>query len=144
MGGGLNHRNDLGAGVLIKDNHIVVCGGVRAAIERARQSAPHTLRVECEVQSLAQLDEALDAGADVIMLDNFDDEASCEALRRIGRRTPRPLVEASGGITLARLPVLAALGVDVISVGSLTHGARAMDLGLDLKLTGSWATSTAS
>lgn len=144
MGGGINHRNDLGAGVLIKDNHIIVCGGVRAAIERARKSAPHTLRVECEVQSLAQLDEALDAGADVIMLDNFDDDGSREALRRIDARTPRPLVEASGGITMARLPVLAALGVDVISVGSLTHGARAMDLGLDLKLTGSWATSTAS
>ncbi len=141
MGGGMNHRNDLGSGVLIKDNHVAVCGGVRAAIERARRSAPHTLRVECEVQSLDQLDEALAAGVDVVMLDNFDDEATARAMERLRGRSPRPLVESSGGIDLPRVARLAALGVDVISVGSLTHGARAMDIGLDLELTGTWTTS---
>ena len=140
MGGGHNHRNDLGAGVLIKDNHIAVCGGVRAAIERARANAPHTLQVECEVQSFEQLDEALAARADVIMLDNFDDDMVTEALARIGKASPRPPVEVSGGVKLERIARLARAGVDIISVGSLTHGARAIDIGLDLSVTGAWTT----
>ena len=144
LGGGHNHRNDLGSAVLIKDNHIVVCGGVRAAIERARRAAPHTMRIECEVGSLPELDEALSAGADVIMLDNFDDAAVAEALARVARVSPRPVIEVSGGVTLDRIPHLAALGIDVISVGSLTHGARAIDIGLDLELRGAWTTSPAS
>lgn len=140
LGGGVNHRNDLSAGLLIKDNHIAVCGGVRQAIERARRHAPHTLRVECEVASLEQLDEALAAQADVVMLDNFDDATVARAMDRVARCIPRPLVEVSGGITLERIAHLARLGVDVISVGSLTHGARAVDIGLDVTLNGLWTT----
>jgi nicotinate-nucleotide pyrophosphorylase (carboxylating) len=127
-GGGHNHRDDLGSAVLIKDNHVAAAGGVRPAIERARAHAPHTSRIECEVDSLRQLDEALAAGADVVLLDNFDDRAVEEALGRIAGRA---IVEVSGGITLDRVRTLAALGVDVISVGALTHSARAVDLGLD-------------
>lgn len=141
MGGAHNHRNDLGSAVLIKDNHIAVCGGVRAAIERGRGAAPHTMRVECEVQSLDELDEALAAGADVVMLDNFDDDAVAEALARVARHSPRPVIEASGGVSMDRVERLARLGVDVISVGSLTHGARSIDIGLDLELSGTWTSS---
>jgi len=140
MGGGVNHRNDLGSAVLIKDNHVAVCGGVAAAIARARRAAPHTARVECEVQTLVELEEALDAGADVVMLDNFDDARVTEALARVALRNPRPLVEASGGITLERIPFLATAGVNVISIGSLTHGARAIDIGLDFVIDGQWTT----
>ncbi len=127
-GGGHNHRDDLGAAVLIKDNHIAAAGGVGAAIEAARAHAPHTSRIECEVDSLAQLDEALAARADVVLLDNFDDARVAVALERVAGRA---IVEVSGGITLARIAALGALGVDVISVGALTHSARAVDLGLD-------------
>ncbi len=127
-GGGFNHREDLGAAVLIKDNHIAAAGGCRQAIERAKAYAPHTCRIECEVDTHDQLEEALAAGADIIMLDNFDDEAVERALATVGSRA---LVEASGGITLERVAVLGKLGVDVISVGALTHSAPACDLGLD-------------
>ncbi len=127
-GGGHNHREDLGSAVLIKDNHIAAAGGVRRAIERAREYAPHTCRIECEVDTSLQLQEALDAGADVIMLDNFDDDAVRTALESIGGRA---IVEVSGGITLERVSVLGSLGVDVISVGALTHSSPSCDLGLD-------------
>jgi nicotinate-nucleotide pyrophosphorylase (carboxylating) len=127
-GGGFNHREDLGAAVLIKDNHIAAAGGCRQAIERARAHAPHTCRIECEVDTPEQLAEALDAGADIVMLDNFDDDAVREAL---GTVAGRAIVEVSGGITLERIAALGALGVDVISVGALTHSAPSSDLGLD-------------
>jgi nicotinate-nucleotide pyrophosphorylase (carboxylating) len=127
-GGGHNHREDLGAAVLIKDNHIAAAGGCKEAIERARAYAPHTCRIECEVDTPAQLEEALAARADIIMLDNFDDEAVREALRSIAGRA---IVEVSGGITLERVKTLGALGVDIISVGALTHSAPSCDLGLD-------------
>jgi nicotinate-nucleotide pyrophosphorylase (carboxylating) len=132
-GGGHNHRNDLGAAVLIKDNHIVAAGSVRAAIERARAHAPHTSRIEIEVESLAELDEALAAGAEIVLLDNFPDSSIEQAVER-GRGRAR--LEVSGGITLERIARLAALGVDVISVGALTHSAPAADIGLDLELLG--------
>jgi nicotinate-nucleotide pyrophosphorylase (carboxylating) len=128
QGGGHNHRNDLGSAVLIKDNHIVAAGGVRAAIEAARQHAPHTSRIECEVDSLEQLEEALAAGADIVLLDNMDTPAVEEAVRRTRGRA---LLEASGGITLERIPELARAGVDAISVGALTHSTPAADIGLD-------------
>ncbi len=128
VGGGHNHRDNLGSAVLIKDNHIAACGGVAAAISRARARAPHTSRVECEVDSLDQLDEALRAGADIVLLDNMDDETVAEAVRRARGKA---ITEASGGITLARVPALARLGVDVISVGALTHSVKAADVGLD-------------
>lgn len=127
-GGGHNHREDLGSAVLIKDNHVAAAGGVRAAIEASRAHAPHTSRIECEVDSLAQLEEALEAGADIVLLDNFDDAMVVEAIR-INRG--RALLEASGGITLERIHTLGKLGVDVISVGALTHSAPAVDIGLD-------------
>jgi nicotinate-nucleotide pyrophosphorylase (carboxylating) len=132
LGGASNHRFDLGSGVLIKDNHLAVAGSVAEAVSRARRSAPHGLKVEVEVDSLAQLDQALDAGAEVVLLDNFGDADVEEAVRRVRTRSPRPLVEVSGGVTLARLPVLARMGVDLVSVGALTHSARAVDIALDL------------
>lgn len=127
-GGGRNHRDNLGSAVLIKDNHIAACGGVAKAIERARARAPHTSRIECEVDTLAQLDEALAARADIILLDNMDTETVAEAVRRAAGRA---LLEASGGITVARVTELARAGVDVISVGALTHSSPAADIGLD-------------
>lgn len=127
-GGGHNHREDLGAAVLIKDNHIAAAGGVRHAVQRAQAYAPHTCRIECEVDTLEQLQEALAAGADIVMLDNFDDEQVRDALTFVAGRA---LVEVSGGITLDRVARLGALGVDVVSVGALTHSSPACDLGLD-------------
>ena len=128
VGGGHNHRDNLGSAVLIKDNHIAACGGVQTAIERARARAPHTSRVECEVDSLVQLDEALAAGADVVLLDNMTDGQIRDA---VGRAHGRAILEASGGITLGRVAALGRLGVDVISVGALTHSVVAADIGLD-------------
>jgi nicotinate-nucleotide pyrophosphorylase (carboxylating) len=127
-GGAHNHREDLSAAVLIKDNHVAAAGGVAAAIGRARRLAPHTSRIACEVDTLEQLDQALAAGVDVVLLDNFDDASVGEAVRQVAGRA---LVEVSGGITPDRVPALAQAGVDVISVGALTHSARAVDLGLD-------------
>lgn len=127
-GGAHNHREDLSSAVMIKDNHIAACGGIAKAIERARAFAPHTTRIECEVDRHEQLVEALDAGADIVMLDNFDDEAVRAAVEFTQGRA---ILEASGGITLERIGVLAEAGVDVISVGALTHSAPSVDLGLD-------------
>jgi nicotinate-nucleotide pyrophosphorylase (carboxylating) len=132
-GGGFNHRNDLASAVLIKDNHIVAAGGIAPAIERARAYAPHTTRIEVEVESLAGLDEALAAGADVVLLDNFPDPALEEAVRRARGRA---LLEVSGGVTVDRIPRLAALGIDVASIGALTHSAPAADIGLDIEALG--------
>ncbi|MDC0743431.1 carboxylating nicotinate-nucleotide diphosphorylase [Polyangium mundeleinium] len=134
MGGGINHRNDLGSAVMIKDNHIVAAGGISRAVERARAHAPHTSRIEVEVDSLVQLEEAIAAGADVILLDNFSTEDVARAVARAKDLSPRPILEASGGITLERITELALAGVDVISVGALTHSAPAADIGLDFQL----------
>jgi nicotinate-nucleotide pyrophosphorylase (carboxylating) len=130
VGGGKNHRDNVGAAVLIKDNHVAACGGVRLAIERARAFAPHTSRIECEVDTLEQLDEALAAKADVVLLDNMDTPTVAEAVRRARGKA---LTEASGGVTLARVADLARAGVDCISVGALTHSAPAVDIGLDFE-----------
>ncbi len=129
-GGGFNHRNDLGSAVLIKDNHIVAAGGVREAIERAYARAPHSSRIEIEVESLDMLDEALDAGAHVVMLDNF---APSQIAVAVEHAHGRAVVEVSGGVTLERISALADAGVDVISVGALTHSAPAADIGLDIE-----------
>jgi nicotinate-nucleotide pyrophosphorylase (carboxylating) len=129
-GGGHNHRDNLGSAVLIKDNHIVAAGGVGEALARARKHAPHTSRLEIEVESLEMLAEALEAGADVVMLDNFAPDQIAVAVERARGRA---LVEVSGGISLERIPALAAAGVDVISVGALTHSAPAADIGLDIE-----------
>jgi nicotinate-nucleotide pyrophosphorylase (carboxylating) len=129
-GGAYNHRDDLGAAVVIKDNHVAACGGVHAAIERARAAAPHTAKIECEVDSLEQLDEALAAGADIVLLDNMATSTVAEAVKRAAGRA---VLEVSGGITLARVAELARAGVDAISVGALTHSVQAADIGLDFE-----------
>lgn len=127
-GGGTNHRMGLFDAVLIKDNHVRVAGGVGEAIRRVR--ARHLgLPIEVETQSLADVDAAAAAGPEIIMLDNMTDAMIAEAVRRIGHRAR---VEVSGGITLERIPALATLGVDVVSVGALTHSAPAADISLEI------------
>ncbi|MGQ9512086.1 carboxylating nicotinate-nucleotide diphosphorylase [Thermodesulfitimonas sp.] len=128
-GGGRNHRFGLFDGVLIKDNHIRAAGGIREAVTRVRARAPYTLKVEVEVQSLDEVEEALAAGADIIMLDNMPVAMMREAVRRIGGRA---LVEASGGITEENIREVAVTGVDFISVGALTHSVRALDISLEI------------
>jgi len=132
-GGGSNHRDALGAGVLIKDNHIAVAGGVREAIEAARVGVPHSCRIEIEIESLEQLDQALDARADIVMLDNFSVDQVGQAVRRVGGKA---IVEVSGCVGVERVAELARLGVDVISVGALTHSAPAADISLEIEAMG--------
>lgn len=129
-GGARNHRYALYDAVLIKDNHIRVAGGVRRAIERARAGAPHCMKIEIEVASLDEVRQALDAGADIVMLDNMPLDQMAEAVGIIGGRA---LIEASGGITLDRARAVAETGVDLISVGRLTHSAPAVDISLELE-----------
>ncbi len=129
-GGAHNHRDNLGSAVLIKDNHIAAAGSISAAIDRAKLSAPHTTKIECEVESLEGLDEAIAAGADIVLLDNMDTVTVKEA---VARTKGRVLLEASGGITPERVKELAEAGVDAISVGALTHSAPAADIGLDFE-----------
>jgi len=127
-GGAHNHRDNLGSAVLIKDNHIAAAGSITVAIDRARTHAPHTTKIECEVETLEELDEAIAAGADIVLLDNMDTVTVKEA---VARAKGRVLLEVSGGITLARIAELAEAGVDAISCGALTHSAPAADIGLD-------------
>ena len=134
MGGASNHRLDLGSGVLIKDNHVAIAGSVTDAVRRVKGRVPHSLNIEVEVDNLAQLDEALAAGVAIVLLDNFTETDLGKAMVRIRAVKPRPLVEVSGGVTLARIPELARLGVDLVSVGALTHSAPAVDLSLDIEI----------
>jgi len=127
VGGGRNHRYGLFDGILLKENHVRAAGGVGEAVRRAKARAPHYLKVEVEVRSLEELEEALEAGADLILLDNFPLEALREAVRRVGGRVP---LEASGNMTLERAKAAAEAGVDYVSVGALTHSAKALDLSL--------------
>ena len=133
VGGGFNHRADLSSGVLIKDNHIALVGSVREAVRRARANAPQGLRVEVEVETMGDLEEALEAGAEIILLDNFATRDIAEAVKRVRDHTPRILLEVSGGVTLDRMRELAKTGVDIISVGALTHSARAVDLSMEAR-----------
>src|SRR5215831_5625190 len=129
-GGGMNHRFGLFDGILIKDNHIAAVGGsVAEALRRARANAPRLVKIEVEVTSLEQLEEAIDAGANICLLDNMSDEQIRQAVRLARGRAE---LEVSGGVTLERLRVFATLGVDYVSMGSLTHSARAMDLSFEL------------
>jgi nicotinate-nucleotide pyrophosphorylase (carboxylating) len=130
-GGCGNHRFDLGSGILIKDNHIAACGSVRAAVEAAKARAPHPLRVEVEVTNLGELEEALAAGAEVVLLDNMSAAQVEVAAARAHEKGA--LVEVSGGITLATIAAYARAGADLISVGALTHSAPAVDIGLDVR-----------
>src|SRR5579885_865421 len=130
VGGGFNHRFGLDSGVLIKENHIAAAGSVRLAIERARKLAPHTLRVEVECETLAQVEEALAAGADAILLDNMP----LAAIRQARALAPAPvLLEVSGGVTLESVRAIAEAGIDLISVGALTHSAPAVDLSMRIE-----------
>jgi nicotinate-nucleotide pyrophosphorylase (carboxylating) len=133
MGGGRNHRFALDDGILIKDNHIAAAGGVGVAIARARQHAPHLLKIEVECETLEQVQQALDAGADVILLDNMSIGQQNEAVAVIRQRDARVLIEASGniGTNPERLAAEAATGVDFISLGALTHSAPNFDVSLE-------------
>jgi nicotinate-nucleotide pyrophosphorylase (carboxylating) len=129
-GGASNHRFGLFDGVLIKDNHLAAVGGdVREALRRARAHAPQLVKIEIEVTALAQLPEAIAGGADVVLLDNMDDATVAEAVKIAAGQVK---LEVSGNVTLERLPRLAQIGVDYVSMGALTHSARAMDLSLEI------------
>ncbi len=131
-GGGQNHRLGLGDAVLIKDNHVAAAGSVSAALRAARSAAPE-LPCEVEVDSLDQLDEALSAGAELVLLDNFDVPTTAEAVRRRDAAAPGARLESSGGLTLDTALAYAETGVDFLAVGALTHSAPALDLGLDVQ-----------
>jgi nicotinate-nucleotide pyrophosphorylase (carboxylating) len=129
VGGGKNHRFGLGDGVLIKDNHIAAAGGIREAIAACRQSVPHTIKIEVEVESMDQAREAVAAGADIILLDNMPPDTMREVAAYVAGRA---LLEASGKLTEADLVEVAKTGVDLISIGALTHSVTALDISLDL------------
>jgi nicotinate-nucleotide pyrophosphorylase (carboxylating) len=127
-GGGVNHRFGLDDAILIKDNHVAACGGVGEAVRRARAAAGHLVRIEVEIDGMDQLEEALAAGPDVVMLDNFNlDDLRAAVAQTAGRA----VLEASGGVNLQTVRAIAETGVSVISVGALTHSAPALDVGLD-------------
>ena len=129
IGGARNHRFGLYDGVMIKDNHIQAVGSIERAVAAARQKVPHTLKIEVEVENLAQLREAVEAGADIIMLDNMSVDIMIEAVRIVDGRA---LLEASGGINEGNIAEVARTGVDFISMGAMTHSATNMDISLDL------------
>ncbi len=137
-GGGHNHRMGLFDGVLIKDNHILAAGGIPEAVRRARLGVHHLLKIEVECSTLEQVDTALSLFVEALLLDNMDDATMTEAARRAqvhAAKTGRPVVlEASGNMTFERLPKVAQCGVDFISMGALTHGARSVDLSMKLEL----------
>ncbi|MDG4889904.1 MULTISPECIES: carboxylating nicotinate-nucleotide diphosphorylase [unclassified Mesorhizobium] len=128
-GGGANHRFGLDDAMLIKDNHIATVGDVRTAIERARATAGHMVKIEVEVDTLEQLDIALATGVDAVLLDNMSVEQLTQAVAMVGGRA---ITEASGGVTVQTAPAIAATGVDLISVGWITHSAPVLDIGLDV------------
>lgn len=130
VGGAGNHRMGLYDGVLIKDNHIAAAGGIESAVRRARRAASHLVKIEVEVSSLDEVRQALRAGAEVIMLDNMDTGMIRQAVAEIGGRA---LVEVSGGVTRANVAELADTGVDIISIGALTHGARSVDISMTIE-----------
>ena len=130
-GGGHNHRHNLAGGIIIKDNHIEAAGSIAEAVERCRQHAPHTLKVEVEVEAHSQLLEALDAGADIVMLDNMSTDEMRQAVATVRQQAGDDvLIEASGNVTVERLPELAGLGLDFISSGALTHSVEAADISM--------------
>ena len=131
VGGGTNHRFNLADGVLIKDNHIAVSGGIKNAVKNARAVIPHTLKIEVEVETKEQLAEALDAGADIIMLDNMSYDLMREC---VGIVAGRALVEASGNMGEKSLREVAETGVDIISIGALTHTVKAADISLKFQI----------
>lgn len=130
VGGGRNHRFNLADGILIKDNHIAAAGGIRQAVEAARRAAPHVMKIEVETETLGEVRQALDAGADIIMLDNMDVPTMAEAVKCIDGRA---LTEASGNMGERDLTEVAGTGVDMISIGALTHSVKSLDISLKFK-----------
>lgn len=129
VGGGSNHRYSLSDGVLIKDNHIMAAGGIGKAVEMVRRNIPHTIKIEVETESLQEVNEALDSKVDIIMLDNMSIEMMKEAVKVIDKKA---LVEASGNVNLNTLYEIACTGVDIISVGALTHSAGSLNISMDI------------
>jgi len=129
MGGGTNHRFGLFDGILIKDNHIAVAGSISEALEKIKGRVPHTLRIEVEVENIKGVEEAIRAGADAILLDNMSLEEMKEAVSIAGGRV---LLEASGGVTLESIEEISKTGIDLISVGAITHSARSVDISLEV------------
>ncbi|OZQ75020.1 carboxylating nicotinate-nucleotide diphosphorylase [Paenibacillus odorifer] len=132
IGGGFNHRFGLYDAVMIKDNHIKGAGGIRQAVGRARKNIPHTMSIEVETENLEQVEEALAAGADIIMLDNMSNDMMKQAVVRIKSQAPHVKTEASGNVSLETVRGIAETGVDVISVGRLTYSFSSLDISLDL------------
>jgi nicotinate-nucleotide pyrophosphorylase (carboxylating) len=130
VGGGANHRFGLDDAVLIKDNHRAIAGGVAEALRRAREGVGHMVKIEVEVDSLAELAEALTVGVDAVLLDNMTPDMLAKAINMVAGRA---ITEASGGVTLENVGAIAATGVDLISIGRLTHRAPALDIGLDFR-----------
>ncbi len=130
VGGGSNHRFSLSDGVLIKDNHIAAAGGIKNAVTRVRENIPHTVKIEVEVESLEEVQEALDCKADIIMLDNMTNAQMAEAVSLINKRA---LVEASGNMTEETIYEVALTGVDIISIGKLTHSANSVDISMNFE-----------
>ncbi len=133
VGGGHNHRFNLADGILIKDNHIAACGSISEAVKRVRARAPHTLKIEVEASDLDEVRECLACGVDIIMLDNMDTATMREAVQIVSGKA---LLEASGGVNLENVRKIAETGVDLISVGALTHSAPACDISMRLTATG--------
>jgi nicotinate-nucleotide pyrophosphorylase (carboxylating) len=129
MGGGYNHRIGLFDGILIKDNHIAAAGSLSKAVSLARNNSPHTVKVEVETETLAEVQEALESGADIILLDNMPIDRMKQAVTLIRGKA---LVEVSGNVTLGNIAEIAEIGVDFISVGALTHSLKAVDLSLEI------------
>ncbi len=133
VGGGFNHRFGLDNGVLIKDNHIKISGGIEKSVQKVRQSISPLVKIEVEVTTLNQVKEAIKAGVDIIMLDNFKGEALKEVVGKIKKEAKNILIEVSGGVELNRVVEIAKMGVDLISVGKLTHSVRSLDMSLEIE-----------
>ena len=129
IGGGYNHRFGLYDAVLIKDNHIAVAGGIKSAVDSVRKQIPHTVKIEVEVENLSQLQEALETKVDIVMLDNMSLDMIKEAVKMVKGEA---LIEASGGITLEKVRKIAQTGVDLISIGALTHSVKSLDISMEI------------
>ena len=129
IGGGYNHRFDLASGILIKDNHIKACGSIAQAVKKVRSFAPHTLRIEVEAETLSEVEECLKAKVDIIMLDNMTIEMMRNAVKLINGKA---IIEASGGVNLKNIRQYATTGIDIISIGALTHSVQACDISMGL------------
>ncbi|MBN2725203.1 MAG: carboxylating nicotinate-nucleotide diphosphorylase [Deltaproteobacteria bacterium] len=133
-GGGVNHRFNTGSGIMIKDNHIDALGSIRECVDRIRKGAPHPLKIEVEVRNFSEARDAIDAGADILLLDNMTNEDMREITSTFKGKA---IFEASGGITVDRIPELKETGVDIISIGALTHTVSASDISMTIDLNGS-------